>query len=228
MSEIIHIIREEENRGEKLSLKRDLHGWYATISKVIAVSFSLFFLYTNYFGLISSQTHVGFYLLGTFVLCFFLYPATSKSPKNRISIFDGLFIAGVVLVTIYYIIDYPNVHYRLGISTPFRDVIAGWYIIIISLELARRVVGRVISIIGLGFLIYAYFGAYFPFGLGHAGFSLSRIAENLFWTTEGVFGMIAYIFASYIVLFVILGAFLEVSGTGTTIVFSGSRSPRPN
>lgn len=103
MIEGILIIREEESKGERFLLKRDLHGYYVTISKVIAVFFSLFFLYINYFGLISSQIHVEFYYLGSFVLCFFLYLATSKYPKNRISIFGGLFISDILLVAIYYI-----------------------------------------------------------------------------------------------------------------------------
>ena len=207
-----------KSKGEGILAKRILGGWYGNTVKVIAASFSLFYLYTNYFGLISTQTHVGFYFLGSFVLCMSLYRATKKSPQNRISIFDGLFILGVTIVIIYYIREYLNVHDRLGEEPLMRDVIAGWFLIIMSIELARRVVRRIIPLISIIFLIYAHFGPYFPLGLGHSGFSLSRIAENIFWTTEGILGMVTNTFASYLLIFVILGSFMEVSGCGKVFV----------
>ncbi len=67
-------------------------------------------------------------------------------------------------------------------------------------------------------LIYAYFGPYFPLGLGHSGFSLARIAESLFLSGDGILGTMTNIFASYILIFVILGAFMEVSGCGKVFV----------
>jgi TRAP-type uncharacterized transport system fused permease subunit len=99
-----------------------------------------------------------------------------------------------------------------------RDVVFGWFLIIVSLEVARRVVGKVIPIIAIVLLFYAYFGPYFPLGLGHSGFTISRIAESLFLGTEGILGMIANIFASYILIFVIFGSFMEVSGAGKVFV----------
>jgi TRAP transporter 4TM/12TM fusion protein len=72
--------------------------------------------------------------------------------------------------------------------------------------------------IGVVLLVYAYYGPYFPLGLGHSGFSLGRIAESLFLTGDGILGMICNIFASYILIFVILGSFMEVSGCGKAFV----------
>ena len=43
MSKANYIIRGVEDKGEGFLLKRNLLGWYATISKIIAVSFSIFF-----------------------------------------------------------------------------------------------------------------------------------------------------------------------------------------
>jgi TRAP-type uncharacterized transport system fused permease subunit len=55
-------------------------------------------------------------------------------------------------------------------------------------------------------------------GLGHSGFSLARIAESLFLSGDGILGTMTNIFASYILIFVILGAFMEVSGCGRVFV----------
>jgi TRAP transporter 4TM/12TM fusion protein len=217
ISKVTRTIQDEALASE-IGITRKLEGWYEIAVKVIAAAFSIFFLYTTFFGLISQESHVGFYFLGTFVLSFMLYKARKKSPEKRISILDGLFILGIIVVIIYYILELPTLADRIGGGTALRDVIFGWFLIIMSLELARRVVGKVIPIIGIVLLIYAYFGPYFPLGLGHSGFSLSRIAEYLFLTSDGILGMICNIFASYILIFVILGSFMEVSGAGKMFV----------
>jgi TRAP transporter 4TM/12TM fusion protein len=217
VSEVTRTLQEEALASE-MGVTRKLEGGYDVALKIIAAAFSLFFLYTTFFGLISQESHTGFYFLGTFILSFMLYRARKKSPETRISFFDGLFIIGLIIVIVYYIIEYPTLADRIGGKTAVRDVIFGWFLIIMSLELARRTVGNVIPCIGIVLLIYAYFGPYFPLGLGHSGFSLPRIAESLFLTSDGILGMLCNIFASYILIFVILGSFMEVSGCGKAFV----------
>ena len=211
-------LQEEGMAGEGMTTRRELKGAYDVVAKVFAASLSLFFLYTNFFGLISQESHVGIYFLGTFILCLMLYGARLRSPHNRISALDGFLIPGMAVLIIYYIIEFPTLADRIGGEPQLRDVIFGWFLIIMSLEMARRTAGKVIPIIGIVLLIYAYFGPYFPLGLGHSGFSLSRIAESLFLTSDGILGMITNIFASYILIFVVLGAFMEVSGCGKLFI----------
>ncbi len=217
-SKVIHAIRDAAMAGEGLAATRKLEGVYGLVLKIIAAAFSVFFLYTTFFGLISQESHFGFYFLGTFVLSFMLYKSSKKSPENRPSVLDALFILGIIGVIVYYIIEYPTLADRIGGGTTLRDAVFGWFLILMSLELARRTVGNVIPAIGVALLIYAYFGPYFPLGLGHSGFSLSRIAEYLFLTSDGILGMICNIFASYILIFVILGSFMEASGAGKVFV----------
>ncbi len=204
--------------SEGMPTPRNLEGGYGTVLKIFAVLFSLFFLYTTYFGLISQQSHIGLYVLGTFVLSFMLYKGGSRSLEHRISLLDGLLILGLLVVIIYYIVEFPTLADRIGGGIEVRDVIFGWFLIIISLEAARRAIGKVIPLIGIVLLGYAYFGPYFPLGLSHSGFSLSRIAEYLFLSGDGILGFIANIFASYILIFVIFGSFMEVSGCGKVFV----------
>ena len=211
-------LREQGLIGEGMGTKRNLEGLSGILLKVFGAAFSLFFLYTTYFGLISQETHVGFYFLGTFILSFLLFGARSRSPQTRISVVDGLLILGMGIVIVYYIIEFPTLADRMGGAVRPIDVVFGWFIILLSLEMARRTVGNVIPCIGVVLLIYAYFGPYFPLGLGHSGFSLPRIAESLFLSGDGILGSLTNIFASYILIFVILGSFMEVSGCGKAFV----------
>ena len=63
-------------------------------------------------------------------------------------------------------------------------------------------------------LFYAYFGEYFPEMLQHGGFSTKEIAVELFISTNGVFGIMANVLATYVILFIFFGAFLQKSGAG--------------
>jgi len=211
-------LREQGLIGEGMGTKRNLEGLSGVLLKLFGAAFSLFFLYTTYFGLISQETHVGFYFLGTFILSFFLFGARRRSSQTRISVVDGLLILGMGIVIVYYIIEFPTLADRMGGAVRPIDVVFGWFIILLSLEMARRTVGNVIPCIGVVLLIYAYLGPYFPLGLGHSGFSLPRIAESLFLSGDGILGSLTNIFASYILIFVILGSFMEVSGCGKAFV----------
>jgi TRAP transporter 4TM/12TM fusion protein len=218
IKKLAQVLQEEGMAGEGAGTKRDLKGGYGLALTLIAAAFSIFYLYTTFFGLISQETHVGIYFLGTFTICLMLHGTTQRSPQNRITLLDGLLILGVTVVTVYYIIEFPSLADRLGGEPTLRDVLFGWFIILMSLEMARRTVGKIIPMIAIVLLIYSYFGPYFPLGLGHSGFSLSRIAENIFLTNEGVFGSLTNIFASYVLIFIILGSFMEASGCGKVFV----------
>lgn len=211
-------LQKEGMAAEGMTVTRNLHGLYGTLTRTVAAGFSLLFLYTTFFGRISQETHVGFYYLGTFILTMMLYAGGKKSPQNRFSLLDSLLIMGMIATIAYYVIQYNTLADRLGSGVATEDVILGWFMIIMSLEMARRSVGNLIPMIGVVFLVYAYFGPYFPLGLGHSGFGLHRIAEMLFLTNDGILGMICNIFASYILIFVIMGSFMEVSGAGKAFV----------
>jgi hypothetical protein len=58
-------LREQGLVGEGMAAKRNLQGGYDVATKIIAASFSVFFLYTTFFGLISQESHIGIYVLGT-------------------------------------------------------------------------------------------------------------------------------------------------------------------
>ena len=214
---IIKYLQDEGLFGEGGG-KRKLEGGFDIALKAFCAVYSLYFLYTTFFGLVSQETHVGFYFLGTFVISFALFKAGPRSPQNRLSVFDFLFILVMTGIIIYYIVEFPTLAERMGSGVKTIDAVLGWVIILLSLEMARRTVGNIIPTIGIVLLIYAYFGPYFPLGLGHAGFSLARIAESLFLSGDGILGSMTNIFASYILIFVILGAFMEVSGCGKVFV----------
>ncbi len=194
---------------------RTLSGPFAFVFALIATSFSLWYLYTSGFGLVSTETNRGFYLLFTAVLVFLVFPARRGAPKHRPSIFDLVFIVLAVASIGYWMNQY--VPYAINrVSDPNEmDFWMGIAAIIVVLETSRRVLGPAIPIIAIIFLLQLYYGPYLPGKLSHSGLPVDRIVEFTFSTQEAMFGVITATFATFVFPFMIFGAFLERSGAGT-------------
>ena len=109
----------------------------------------------------------------------------------------------------YVITRYPYVHPL----TP-SDMIFGIVLTLLLIEASRRVIGPALPITAGVFLAYAYLGPFLPDIVRHTGFTTEAIVDQLYLTTEGIFGMPTGVSATYVILFIIFGTFLEKSGTG--------------
>ena len=193
---------------------RELRGPFAMLYTLAAAAFSLWYLYTSGFGLVSTETNRGFYLMFTSVLVFLLYPARRGAPKHRPSFFDMLCVVLVVASVGYWMDQYTD--YAINrVSDPNKwDLGMGAIAIVMMLETSRRVLGPVIVAIALLFLAQLYFGPYLPGKLAHSGMGIERIVEFTFSTQEAMFGVVTATFATFVFPFMIFGAFLEASGAG--------------
>ncbi len=84
--------------------------------------------------------------------------------------------------------------------------------VLIGIELARRVVGTVFVVMGVVLLLYGVYGDYVPDLFAHAGDTFPGLCTSIFYKSDGVFGIMANVLATYVILFVLFGAFLEKSG----------------
>ena len=189
------------------------------ITKVIAgvaIAMSVYHLYTGYFGAPEALWHRSVHLLFTLVLIFFLYPFVKKEGKPGLHWTDGLLIL-LTLVSMgyvffeyeYFITRYPYVHPLSGLDMPL-----GILLTLLLIEASRRAIGPALPITAGFFLLYAYIGPYLPGLMRHGGFSTEAVIDQLYMTTEGIFGMPLGVSATYVILFIIFGTFLEKSGTG--------------
>lgn len=113
----------------------------------------------------------------------------------------------------YWIFEFENLNYRAGAENEM-DAMVSVIGILLSVEVCRRVLGLSMTLIGVFMLGYAYFGPYFPDLIAHRGFGIERLCTALFLTTNGVFGVMANVLATYVILFIFFGAFLHASGAG--------------
>ncbi len=133
--------------------------------------------------------------------------------KNNPVLSDILYATTSALVVYYWISEFENLNYRAGAENEL-DALVSVVGILLSLEVCRRVLGWAMTFIGIGMLVYGYFGPLFPEVIAHRGFGFERLCTFLFLTPNGVFGVMANVLATYVILFIFFGAFLHKSGAG--------------
>ncbi len=100
---------------------------------------------------------------------------------------------------------------RAGIPST-TDYALAFATILLVMEASRRIIGSPMAILATLFLAFAYFGPYLPGIFAHKGYQIFDIAEYMYLTTEGIFGVPLGVSATYIFLFILLGAYLEQAG----------------
>lgn len=181
---------------------------------LICICFSLFQIYTGFFGLMDAQLQRAIHLAFGISLVYLLCPTKRSWVKEGHVHPLDLFLAVLSAVPpLYILVNYQELVLRAGTVTP-TDVAVGLLGIVMVIEAARRIVGLPIVVVVLCFIAYGFLGPYMPGPLAHRGLTLNQMVGHLFFTTEGVFGIPLGVSASFIFLFILFGAYLEKTGLG--------------
>ncbi|PTM58801.1 TRAP transporter permease [Desmospora activa] len=189
--------------------------WPALVVSVLAIGISLYHLYTSAFPVLNTYPHRAVHLAVMLALVFLLYPMRSKSPRNRLTWFDGI-LAGIGLVTgAYIVINYTDLVQR---GTTLYNDIDLWLSIItvlLVLEGARRVIGWGLPVLAILFVLYGVYGREIPIdAFVHRGYSWEDTLAYMFMGLEGIYGTAIGVSATYIFLFILFGSILAKSGMG--------------
>jgi len=202
-----------EGPGAISTRQRQLTGFPAHLVRWIAVGMSLFQLYTGYFQFTAMNQRVPHVTLG-FILIFLVYPYGKKGRKDLLSI-DSIAAAAVILLCgIYVLVTWFTKMGAMGMEPPLYELVMGAIFILLLIEGTRRALGWAFPCISVLILLYARFGEIMPGPFAHKDYGLERIISSMFITTDGVFGMLAGISATFIFLFILFGALLREAGGG--------------
>ena len=221
--------------GEPSSPRRDLGlpSSSAAAFVVLAIALSLFQLYISGIqplGLFYERT---FHLAVIQVLAFLLFPTKGRlrptkdraepgvqsgvaKPRAGTGIawtVDAAFITASIYSALYLALNLDAIVGRAG-AWSGTDVLAGVVAVITLLEASRRALGWPISFIAIGFIGYAYAGPFLPGVLRHGGYSTERLVGQLYLGQEGIYGIPLGVAASFVFIFILFGALLEVTGAG--------------
>lgn len=191
-----------------------LRSFEKIIFDILAVGLVVFYSYAAVVKPAATQYHRGIYVIITYMLVFLAYKSSSKKFPGLNPILRAIDYILIVLSTFtigYWILNFEAINYRTGAETPF-DMTIAMIGVLIGVELARRVVGNIFVVIGIIMLVYGVYGHYFPDIISHAGATFPELCTSIFYKSDGVFGIMANVLATYVILFVLFGAFLEKCG----------------
>ena len=150
-------------------------------------------------------------------LAFMAYPATKRSPRDRIPLQDWVLAILAASAGAYMFVFYEQLADRPG-APILQDVIVGVTGLILLLEATRRALGPPLMIIASIFIFYSLAGPWMPGILAHRGVSLYGLVNHQWLTTQGVFGIALGVSTSFVFLFVLFGALLDKAGAGNYFI----------
>ncbi len=195
--------------------KRKLPPLYANIVKWVAIATTIYNMWTV-FGYPDLVLHRGVSVGIFFSLAFMTYTMPGTKTKKYIPWYDWIFVILSIAVAVYIAVNLNRLVTRYPFASPVTplDMFFGIVTIILMLEGSRRIIGPWLSILSILTIAYALLGQYIPGMFGHRGFTWKAVVDELFLTTDGIFGSALGIASTYIIMFIIFGAFLTNSGAG--------------
>ena len=215
-------VEEEESREDDL---RPLDaGLLGLVFTGLALAVSLFHLYANFIGTLSTFWLTGIHFAGFAMLASLRYPALrlrGEKAQRSVLAFDVVFGVVVSLATLLLIAS-ENAIYDRGVTLAPQEWVYAFIVIIGAIELTRRATGLIIPGLILIALTYpAFWGSMIEGVFRFGGLSLETVIFRTIFTDEGMFGTIANISATFVFLFILFGAFLVRSGAGEFIIDLG-------
>ncbi len=187
---------------------------FAILSTVL-VAFSL---YTAMFGVFPDMIQRGAHIsavIGLVYIRLFGVDGAGGLSWSRINFFVlGVFGSAVLGYQFFF---YEDVVSRFGSITSYEMPIAILAIILL-LDATRRTIGW--SMVGLAifFLVYAFYGRYFPGLLAHRGYDMVRILEQVYLGADGIYGTPLGVSSTFVIIIVVLGALLEKTGASGVLM----------
>jgi TRAP transporter 4TM/12TM fusion protein len=196
---------------------RSLSSYWSRAVQFMMGATALYYVWASTVGVVSLQYFRGIAILYSLVVPLLLYKGWKRARSDAPSVVDLLLVLGATVSVVYWMVEYEAMAYRAGDYTTL-DVSMGVIATVIAIEAARRVLGMDMALCAIVPILYALFGNYLPYIVGHRGYTLRRVIEYVYLTSDGIFGIMAEVLAEYIIPFVAFGAFLERAGVAQFFV----------
>lgn len=202
---------------DKDSKNRHFTGAFKWAYDGILIAFAIYVLFVALiFRGITEFTKLPLFLGLIMVLGFLKYPACQKDAEreNYIPWYD-IVIALISLGCCLYYVFKQNTIIYMGGEIKTEQIIVGIIFIFCLFELCRRATGIPLMIVAGSFIVYAIIKLL----LRNPGTAFSELIFNLFYNLNcGIFSTPVSVCCSFIIIFIIFGAFLEKTGIGTFFV----------
>lgn len=185
------------------------------------VGLALLHIYLNTLGTMSELRVSALHFGGFGLMCALLYPAWHAKTRagRRIALTLDVVIGVAALSCVAYLFLGEDSFAARNASFRWYDWIFTGIAAVLAIEFTRRTTGWIIPIIIVtAFTYVVWWGRYVPGMLTFPGLSLEITLYRSFYSDDGMLGLIANISSTFVVMFIIFGAFLTRSGAGDFIV----------
>ncbi|AEC21580.1 TRAP transporter, 4TM/12TM fusion protein [Pusillimonas sp. T7-7] len=188
---------------------------------IIAVVWGVFQLYTAYDPFLDPIRLGAVHLAFALTLVFIRFPLMAGRARTVGIVISTIEIVLTIATAFYICKEIYGLSARIGMFEP-RDTIYGTLAVLLVIDGCRRVMGMGLVTLVAVFLAYAYLGHLIPGLAGHVEMSNSYIISHLFMSPDGIFGTPMMVAASYVMLFVLFGTFMEATD-GTDLLMRVSQ-----
>ena len=211
---------------DRESATRIWEGTPKLIVRIIMAAFAVFCIVMTLFSRAMPEIRLTIFMGCILVIGFLTYPAKKGSVHvNSLPWYDiALMVIGAGCF-FYFAINAMTL-VRLSTRIEPVHVVIGVIGVLILMELCRRCVGVPILCVAGVLIIYAFVNQLSYAGAVNAATlydALKTIIYKLFYTTSGVIGTPINVCYTYIVLFIIFGAFLERTGIANFFISFANR-----
>ena len=214
-------VDEVMRKYDRESNTRIWSGWQAAVIKVFMAAFALLCICMTLFSTAMPEIRLpGF--MGFIVLAGFLnFPASKHHVKPNYLPWYDILLMVIGAGCFFYFAFNAMTMIKLATRIQPIHVVIGVVGILVLVELCRRCVGLPILVVAGLLIVYAFYNQLSY----NASFyqALKNIIYKLFYTTSGVIGTPISVCYTYIVLFIIFGAFLERTGIAEFFISLANR-----
>jgi TRAP transporter 4TM/12TM fusion protein len=173
----------------------------------IAVAMVLYHMWVIVAGVPEAIIFRGTHLIFALVLAFLIYSAKAGVQREIPNVIDYAWLVAGAASILYLFVNYEYVITRIYYidDLTWADMIFGTICLLAVTEATRRCVDVALPVTSILFLLY---------GLFIAKLEPMRLLDQLYMTTEGIFGQALAVSASFVIIFVVFGSFMEKTGVG--------------
>ncbi|WP_332695808.1 TRAP transporter permease [Halalkalibacter lacteus] len=210
----------EKKVNELAGSDRSVRGWMALLILVLAILMSIYHLYTAGFGLIpgvGTRSHMIIHLTFALALVFLIFPIKRGLGQTKIVWYDFLLALIAIGVGYYLYANQTSSSILTGRMTDI-DKVVGITLLVLVLEVTRRVVGKPLVIIAGFFIAYFFLGQHLNPPFRHTRANFENFIYEMTYTTSGIFSTPLSVSAVYVFIFILFGAILEATGAGKMFI----------
>lgn len=195
------------------SIQSPRKSFRETLILIFSLALVAFHLYTAGFGILPGYIQMGIHwgLVGAVIVL--ARPSKFKGG----TVFDTLVVCAILAYSFYQIYLQIRLTEKPGKYVQ-PDIIMAALCVIVGLYLGFKVLGKILPVICIVFILYAYFGHYATGMFATSQFSIQRILTTLYTSGDGMFGSTLNVSARFLLLFIFFGHFMEMTGCGEFFV----------